>query len=203
MLFKNRTFLLVSLSQAIATFSVGGLAAWMPSYFVRSFDFSPARAGLFFGAVTVLSGVAGNLAGGWLADWLRGREKRGYFIVAYLGFFLSAPFGVLALLAETPAAAFAMLFMAEFFVFAHYGPYHAAVVEVSPPAARSMAFALNIFIMHAFGDAISPALIGMVSDASGLAFAVFLAVLALLPGGVTSILAGYCYEKDFCRGAAA
>jgi predicted MFS family arabinose efflux permease len=196
-LFRNRTYLLVSFSQAIATFSVGGLAAWMPSYFVRNFNMSLARAGLAFGAVTVLSGVAGNLSGGWLADWLRRRTKRAYFIVGYMGFFLSVPFGVLTLLANTPGAAFAALFMAEFFIFAHYGPYHAAVVEIIPVNRRSMAFALNIFIMHAFGDALSPMLIGMVSDAWGLTLAVLMAASALLLGGVTSIFAGHYYQRDF------
>ncbi|HOW89572.1 MAG TPA: MFS transporter, partial [Elusimicrobiales bacterium] len=70
---KNRTYMLVSFSQAIATFSVGGLAAWMPSYFVREFGLSVGRAGLLFGAVTVLAGVTGNLIGGWAADRLRAR----------------------------------------------------------------------------------------------------------------------------------
>jgi predicted MFS family arabinose efflux permease len=196
-LLKNRTYLLISSSMAIATFSVGGLAAWMPSYFVRNFGLSVARAGVIFGAVTVLAGVAGNLSGGWAADWLRARTKRAYFIVGYLSFFLSLPFGVLAMLSDSLSMTLAMLFLAEFFIFAHSGPYHAAIVEVNAVDLRSMAFALNIFIIHAFGDAVSPALIGMVSDASGLSFAILLSVLFLFFGGVTSILAGYYYKKDF------
>ncbi len=196
-LLKNRTYLLTSVSMAIATFSVGGLAAWMPSYFVRNFGLSVARAGIIFGAVTVLAGVAGNLSGGWAADWLRLRTKRAYFIVGYLSFFLSLPFGVLAMLSDSLPMTLAMLFLAEYFIFAHSGPYHAAVVEVAAVDLRSMAFALNIFIIHAFGDAVSPALIGMVSDAQGLPFAMLLAVLFLFFGGVTSVLAGYYYKKDF------
>ena len=196
-LFSNRPFLLIAFSQAIGTFSVGGLAAWMPSFFVRDFGLSVAQAGFYFGAVTVLAGVAGNLAGGWVADWLRKKTKRAYFIVGYLSFFLSMPFGVLAVLASTLPMALAMIFLTEFFIFAHSGPYHAAIVEVVQVNMRSMAFALDIFILHAFGDAISPTIIGMVSDARGLAFAIFLAVMFLFFGGVTSILAGYYYDKDF------
>lgn len=196
-LLSNRTFLLVSASQAIGTFSVGGLAAWMPSFFVRNFGLSVAQAGLYFGAVTVLAGVAGNLSGGWIADWLRKKTKRAYFIVGYLSFFLSMPFGVLAVLAGDLNTALGMIFLTEFFVFMHSGPYHAAIVEVNPVNMRSMAFALDIFIIHAFGDAVSPTLIGAVSDAMGLAFAIFLAVMFLGFGGLTSILAGHFYKKDF------
>lgn len=196
-LFRNRPFLLIAFSQAISTFSVGGLAAWMPSFFVRDFGLSVARAGFYFGAVTVLAGIAGNLAGGWLADWLRKKTRRAYFIVGYLSFFLSMPFGVMAVLASTLPMALAMIFLTEFFIFSNSGPYHAAIVEVIPVNMRSMAFAVDIFILHAFGDAVSPTLIGMVSDARGLAFAIFMAVMFLFFGGVTSIFAGYCYDKDF------
>ncbi len=199
-LLKNRTYLLVAFSQAIGTFSVGGLAAWMPSYFVRSFGLSVARAGFLFGLVTVLAGVGGNLAGGWAADWLRKYTRRAYFIVGYCSFFLSAPFGVAAVLAGSLTMCLWLIFFAEFFVFMHYGPYHAAIVETVPVEMRSMAFALDIFIIHAFGDAVSPFLVGVVSDAAGLPLAIFLAVLYLLLGGITSILAGETYKKDFHGG---
>lgn len=196
-LLKNRTFLLICLAQSIGTFSVGGLAAWMPSYFVRTFGISVARAGLLFGAVTVAAGLTGNFAGGWAADWLRRRTERAYFVVGYLSFFLAIPFGVSALLAGSLNGALAMIFFAEFFIFAYSGPYHAAIVETVPVTMRSMAFALDIFIIHALGDAVSPFLLGVVSDSAGLPAAIFLAMLYLLFGGAVSIFAGETYNKDF------
>jgi len=196
-LFKNRTYLLITVSQSIGTFSVGGLAAWMPSFFVRTHGLGVARAGFLFGAVTVAAGIAGNFTGGWVADWLRARNKRSYFIVGYLSFFLSIPFGVAAVLANSLQVSLAMIFFAEFFVFMHSGPYHAAIVEAIPVSMRSMAFALNIFVIHALGDALSPSLLGIFSDHFGLPLAIFLAMLYLTLGGVTSILAGYFYKKDF------
>ncbi|OGR41893.1 MAG: hypothetical protein A2X35_11325 [Elusimicrobia bacterium GWA2_61_42] len=196
-LFRNRTYLLICLSQSIGTFTVGGLAAWMPSYFVRTFEISVARAGFLFGLVTVLAGLTGNFAGGWAADWLRKRTKRAYFVVGYLSFFLSVPFGAGAILANDLNTCLALMFFAEFFIFAYSGPYHAAIVETVPVTMRSMAFALDIFIIHALGDAASPFLLGVVSDSAGLPAAIFLAMIYLLLGGFTSILAGEAYKKDF------
>jgi MFS family permease len=196
-LFKNRTFLLICLAQSVGTFSVGGLAAWMPSYFVRTFEVSVAKAGFLFGAVTVAAGLLGNFSGGWAADWLRKRTRRSYFIVGYMSFFLSIPFGVGAILADSLNLCLAMMFLSEFFIFAYSGPYHAAIVEVVPVTMRSMAFALDIFIIHALGDAISPFLLGVVSDSAGLPFAMFLAMIYLLLGGFISIAAGEAYKKDF------
>jgi len=196
-LLKNRTYLLICLSQSIGTFTVGGLAAWMPSYFVRTFDISVARAGFLFGLVTVLAGLAGSFGGGWAADWLHKRTRRAYFVVGYISFFLSVPFGVGAILTSDLNTCLAMMFFAEFFIFAYSGPYHAAIVETVPVTMRSMAFALNIFVIHALGDAVSPFLLGVVSDAAGLPVAIFISMFYLLLGGVTSILAGECYKKDF------
>lgn len=197
-LFRNRTFLLLCLAESIGTFSVGGLAAWMPSYFVREFGLTVARAGFLFGAVTVAAGLAGNFAGGWAADWLRRRTRRAYFVVGYLSFFLSAPFGAAAVLSGSLYSCLALIFAAEFFIFAYSGPYHAAIVETVPVTMRSMAFAVNIFIIHALGDALSPFLLGVVSDRAGLSLAILLAVFYLIFGGLTSIAAGECYKKDFC-----
>ncbi|OGR65085.1 MAG: hypothetical protein A2X31_07980 [Elusimicrobia bacterium GWB2_63_22] len=196
-LLKNRTFLLICLAQSIGTFSVGGLAAWMPSYFVRAFGVSVGKAGFLFGAVTVVAGLLGNFAGGWAADWLHKRTKRAYFVVGYMSFFLSIPFGVSAIFTDDLNTCLAMIFFAEFFIFAYSGPYHAAIVETVPVTMRSMAFALDIFIIHALGDAVSPFLLGVVSDSAGLPVAIFIAMIYLLAGGVISILAGEAYKKDF------
>ncbi|PIS46937.1 MAG: MFS transporter [Elusimicrobia bacterium CG08_land_8_20_14_0_20_51_18] len=198
-LFKNRTYLLIAFSKAIGTFSVGGLAAWMPTYYVRNWDLTVAEAGFKFGLITVAAGILGNVAGGFLADWFRKYNKRSYFIVGYMSFFLSVPFAVLSLDASTLNASLAYVFVCEFFIFMHSGPYHAAIVEVTPVNIRSMAFALDIFIIHAFGDAVSPLIVGYVSDKHGLVIAIFFAAIYLLGGGITSILAGHFYKKDHAK----
>ncbi len=195
-LLSNRTYLLIAASQAIGTFSVGGLSAWMPTYFVRNWHMSVAEAGFKFGAITVAAGILGNLAGGFLADFMRRYTKRSYFIVGYITFFLSAPFAVLSLVASDLNTSLFCIFLAEFFIFMHSGPYHAAIVEITPSNVRSMAFALDIFILHALGDALSPTIIGYVSDKIGLLIAIFFAAVYLIFGGFVSILAGKFYMKE-------
>ena len=54
---------------------------------------------------------------------------------------------------------------------------------------RSMAFALNIFIIHALGDAISPALVGGVSDIFNLKTAVLSATAFALPAAFFCLIA--------------
>ena len=64
------------------------------------------------------------------------------------------------------------------------GAIAAALIENTHPAMRSMAFAVNIFIIHLLGDALSPALVGWLSDQWSLKTAVWIASLVLLPGAV-------------------
>ncbi len=59
-----------------------------------------------------------------------------------------------------------------------------------------MAFAANIFIIHALGDAVSPTLIGLGSDAFGLANAMLVACAALGLGGAFCLLARRRYDVD-------
>jgi hypothetical protein len=52
--------------------------------------------------------------------------------------------------------AMSALWCAIFFIFLQTGPLQAALVARTDIKIRSMAFALNIFIIHALGDARSP-----------------------------------------------
>ena len=52
----------------IYTFTVGGLAVWMPTYFVRVRHLPLASADLTFGGVLALAGLVGTLVGGRLGD---------------------------------------------------------------------------------------------------------------------------------------
>jgi MFS family permease len=81
----------------------------------------------------------------------------------------------------------AAIFIAEFFLFLNTGPLNTVIINVTNPAVRAMAFAVNIFFIHALGDAVSPSLIGWLSDQWGLRSA-----LLITPG--TMALAGaFCF----------
>lgn len=189
-LLKNKPYLYASLSMAAATFSLGGLAAWMPSYFNRYLQLDVAKAGMLFGGITVVAGAAGTLLGGWLANKLQKRDKGANFTVTAWAFFVSIPFGVGACLATGLPLTVALFFSAIMLVFAYSGPLNAAIVDSTPEGIRSMAFAANIFIIHALGDAISPAIIGVLSDHYGLKIAVIACVLVLAMAGVFAWLGG-------------
>jgi hypothetical protein len=101
---------------------------------------------------------------------------------------LSVPATALALTAEEPRVYFSANFFAEMFVFLNTGPLNALLANVVSPAIRSTAFAANIVVIHLLGDALSPTLIGMLSDRLGLASAFMITPAMLAVAGLVGVL---------------
>jgi predicted MFS family arabinose efflux permease len=78
------------------------------------------------------------------------------------------------------SSALALIFLAEVLIFLNTGPLNAVIADVSAPAVRASAYAVNIVIIHALGDAISPAIVGGISDRLGLPAALWVAPVGLL-----------------------
>lgn len=176
----NRTYVHATLSMAAMTFALGGLAQWAPSFLLRSFGLEVARGNTIFGMITVVAGIVGTLAGGWLGDRFQRRTPAGYLYVSAAGFLLGAPLMILALTTSNLTLCLAAIFAAELFLFLNTGPLNTVLVNVVAPGRRALGFAINIFAIHALGDAISPAIIGALSDRWGLPAALLLTPLAVL-----------------------
>jgi len=176
----NRSYVNATLSMAAMTFALGGLAQWAPSFLQRSFGLEVARGNTMFGMITVVAGILGTLAGGWLGDRLQRRTPSGYLQVSAAGFLLGAPMMVLALTTSNLTLCLAAIFAAELFLFLNTGPLNTVLVNVVVPGRRAIGFAINIFVIHALGDAISPAIIGTLSDRWGLSASLLITPLAVL-----------------------
>lgn len=180
-LLKNKPFLFLCLAHAMQTFALGGLSAWMPTYFHRFFDMGVGQAGTVFGLMVIIGGALGTFAGGKAADRLLKKTDYAYFIVILASFILLIPFAAAGVLSHRIPFSLVTFFIAITFMFVPLGPISASLVALSGRKVRSMAFAVNIFLIHALGDAISPALIGRASDLFGLKMAVLGCIAVLLP----------------------
>lgn len=157
-----------TLGAAAMTFAVGGLAHWMPKFVVEETGgkYSDAEAGFTFGVLTAIAGLTATLIGGWAGDKLRARWSGSYFIVSGVGMLIGCPLFVAALFVPFPAA-WALVFLTEFCLFFNTGPSNTILANVTHPTIRAAGFALNIFLIHLFGDAVSPWLVGGIADMCG------------------------------------
>jgi MFS transporter, Spinster family, sphingosine-1-phosphate transporter len=72
------------------------------------------------------------------------------------------------------------LFGATLMLTCYHGPATAVIHDLTPPHTHAFAFALYLFFIHLFGDAVAPALVGGVSDVSNLRRGLMLPVAANL-----------------------
>jgi len=159
-LFRTRSYLINCIAQTLMTFVTGGLGYWVSAYLVYR-NQSPAISRTIFGLITVVAGLISTLLGGVIADKLRPRFAGSYFWVSGIGMLIACPIFIATLYIPFPAAWVAM-FLAIFFLFLNTGPSNTALANVSLPAVRATAFAVNIFVIHALGDVQAFWLIGYI-----------------------------------------
>ena len=149
-LFRTRSYLINCIAQTLMTFVTGGLGFWASAY-LRYRNQSPNVGMTIFGLITVVAGLVSTLLGGIIADKLRSRVPGSYFWVSGIGMLIACPFFIATLYIPFPVAWISM-FVAIFFLFLNTGPSNTALANVSLPAVRATAFAINIFVIHALGD---------------------------------------------------
>jgi MFS family permease len=198
-LFSNRSFVFNTLAMAAMTFAIGGLAQWIPSFLHRTHSLDVAKANTLFGATTVLAGILGTLVGGWLGDRWQKKSGKGYLLISGWGLLIGTPFAVWAILATGITSCITAIFIAEFFLFLNTGPLNTVLINVSNPAVRAMAFAVNIFFIHALGDAFSPSIIGWLSDQSGLRNALLITPGAMLLAGLLCFVCARFVVQDMAK----
>ena len=164
---RNKAYWTITLGAAMMTFAIGGLQVWMPTFLVKMRHLHLDQANLIFGGMTVVSGTVATLLGGWLGDRLLPRTPAAYQLVSAIGMALSIPAIMVAVFWRGPAM-YPAIFLGEFFLLLNTAPLNAALVNSVSARIRATALAVNVFTIHALGDAFSPTLIGYISDRSNL-----------------------------------
>ena len=198
-LLKIPTLRWVSLGFGLSTFTLGGLAFWMPIYLETYKGLSLAQANLLmFGAVAVAGGL-GTLTGGYLGDRLLVRTLNAPLWVTGVGIALALPLAALVIFAPVPAIYIPAFALAVFLLFLNPGLITTVVVNVAGARRRALAVALNIMIIHLIGDVPSPYLIGWLGDATSLKWGVCLTLVALAGGALAIFAAMPHFPRDLAN----
>lgn len=193
---RTPSYVLNTLGMTALTFAIGGIGFWMPRY-VHVYRGEPdlGRVNMIFGAILVVGGLAATLLGGLAGDRLRGRYPGSYFLVSGAGMLVGFPFTLLVLVTPFPWA-WGFVFLAIYCLFFNTGPTNTILANVTHPSMRATAFALNIFLIHALGDAISPPLIGAIADASNMNVGFLVVSVTMLAGGLFWLWGARYLERD-------
>lgn len=188
-LLRIPSYLLNTAAMTAMTFAIGGISFWIPKYMLmrQMVDLgleprlrveqalgtiSPymqeqmknilTDVNFTFGVIVVIAGFISTILGGWLGDKLRSRWRGSYFVISGFAIALAFPC-TLGMISLPFPFTWAAVFGAVFFLFFNTGPANTALANVTSSRMRATAFALNIFLIHALGDAISPPLIGWIA----------------------------------------
>jgi MFS family permease len=197
-LLRIKSYVFDCLGMTAMTFAIGGIGFWMPTYIYeyrlnKTVDLG--KINLIFGGITVVAGFVATLAGGMAGDALRKKHPGSYFLVSAAGLLTGFPMLLGVLYTPFPYA-WIFVFLAVFCLFFNTGPSNTILANVTPPNIRATAFALNIFVIHALGDAISPPMIGWISDRWNMNVAFLFVGLTFLIGGVLWLWGARYLERD-------
>lgn len=163
---KNaKTYININLGLGFLTLVNYANAAWVPSFFVRTFAWSASKAGAIYGLIVVIFCTSGLWFGGKLADRLTkkghtdGRLRACVYLIAGLlatsWIFPIMPNGTLAALAIIPVA---------FFSASPLGAGTAAISGITPNRMRAMTSALYLFMVNMIGLVFGPLSVALLTD---------------------------------------
>jgi len=191
---RTPSYVLNTLGMCAMTFAIGGIGFWMVDY-VKEYRGVGSGASTTFGLILTVAGLSATLLGGIAGDKLRPRFPGSYFLVSAVAMFAGFPLFLGVLYLPFPLA-WVFVFLACFCLFFNTGPTNTILANVTHPAMRAQAFALNIFFIHALGDVISPVIIGLVSDKYGMNTAFLIVGVMFVVSGIFWSLGAQHLARD-------
>ncbi|NXG19194.1 SPNS3 protein, partial [Grallaria varia] len=175
---KNCSFVWSSLGLTAMAFVTGALGVWVPLFLYRAQlvqgivppclqESCNSSNSLIFGGITIGTGILGVIAGAEAARRLRKVYNKADPLICATSMFISALCLYTALVAAQTSIISTFIFIAlgELFLSVNWAVVTDILLYVVTPQRQSTAIALQILVSHLLGDAGSPYLIGVISNA--------------------------------------
>jgi MFS family permease len=159
------TFSTLSLGFALSATVNYGIAAWLPTFLVRTYGWPVARAGIVQGILTMTIGVLGVVTGGRVSDRLvRRGVVDGPLRVGIIGALGMIVFAGLYPLMPTAALAVLLLAPVNFFAAFPWGAAYAGAAETMPNTLRAQGTALYVLVINLVSGMLGATAVALVTD---------------------------------------
>lgn len=172
------------------SFALNGIAAFVTKFGV-SLGFQLDEISRLFGILLVVTGFAGTLGGGRLAEWFAARaENRPRSMLGFVGMtaLMGVPFAALAFIVPDKFIFLSLCFVAELLIFAGVAPVNAVIMLVCPPQLVTLTQGITIFALNLLGALPAPVAVGYVADKFGLGMGMQVTSIALALSAVIWLL---------------
>ncbi len=162
---NRRTFATIIIGLGCYNAAVYGGGTWVPSYLVREFGWTYARAGTVMGLIMCVSAPLGVLGASWLGEyWRRRGVENGNLRVAIIASIVLPVCAIPLLLAPGATLALPFLALTAAFWVCLFGVGPALIVEMSPAPMRGQFIALFTGVLNLLGAGVGPVAIGAITD---------------------------------------
>jgi MFS family permease len=195
---RIRTLRWLLASAVLISFAAGGYVTWIVDFTVQVKGMSQEEARPLYAAIALTGGVAGVLAGGFVADRWQARTPRGRVLTMALGFLAAFPFCIGVILLDHGVTYIVVAWLLMFFIPFYNGPMPAIIDDVVDDADATTAQAAFVPFLHILGTGSAALVIGVVSDipSIGLRGAFAVPALATLLAGLLAYRASFFVAED-------
>jgi len=164
LLWKRRSFRHLSIAAGLQAFVLYSFASWTASFLIRTHGMKTGEVGLWLAMILGVGGAIGVIAGGYVTDRLKARDKRwNVWLPAFVGL-ISIPFMIYIYLADTGRGALMFAIIPGAISGAYLGPTIATTHGLVGARMRALSSAIISFIINMIGLGCGPFFIGLLSD---------------------------------------
>ncbi|KAG5548308.1 hypothetical protein RHGRI_013868 [Rhododendron griersonianum] len=142
-------------------FVIGAYSYWGPKAGYNIYHMTDAD--LIFGGLTIVCGILGTLAGGYVLDKMTATIPNAFKLLS-VATLLGAAFCFTAFCFKSLYAFLGFFAIGELLVFATQGPVNYICLHCVKPSMRPIAMAMSTVSIHIFGDVPSSPLVGVFQD---------------------------------------
>jgi predicted MFS family arabinose efflux permease len=182
------TYLIALAGGILAAFGANGLIFWGRWLVVEERHFAVVAGSVFMGAVGLLAGAGGVVAGGYAGDALNRRRPGGHSLTIGASMLAAAPVAALSLLVTAHVPFMVLTTIAVFLLSVYNGPAAAVVDELGPPQLAATLQAVFMFGLQLLGNTPAASVVGWIADRSSVPIGLQAAVVAFFLSGVLFLI---------------
>lgn len=192
-----RAFLGINLFMGFSAVAGYGVAAWVPTMFIRRHGWTAVEIGHTYGLLLLTFGTAGVLCGGWLGDVMtRRRGAAGRLRAAIAVKLLTIPFIIAYTMLPDGRAAILPLAATVFLPTFLNGLSPAILQQMVPNQMRGTAIAISLLVINLLGLGLGPTSIALLNDRvfrdpTMIHYSILIVSVAMMLMSLTCILIAY------------
>ncbi|CAL9044466.1 unnamed protein product [Musa banksii] len=160
-LLLEKVYVINVLGYIAYNFVIGAYSYWGPKAGYDIYHMS--NADLMFGGITIVCGIVGTLAGGFVLDLMESTISNAFKLLSGATF-LGAIFCFSAFCFRSLYGFIPFFAVGEILVFATQGPVNYICLHCVKPSLRPLSMAMSTVSIHIFGDVPSSPLVGVLQD---------------------------------------